>query len=84
LSPERFFEFSGFAGSGQARFLVEYRPILLQFIVICYFELPHQCPTDIKKGLGKLHKPLNLLVGRMRFERMTIALKDRSSNNNIN
>ena len=48
---------------------------MLQFVVICYFELPHHCPTDIKKGLGKLPKSLNYMVGRMRFERMTIALK---------
>jgi hypothetical protein len=30
-----------------------FRPILLPFVVICYFELPHQCPAGIKKGLSK-------------------------------
>ena len=57
--------------------MVKIRPILLQFVVICYFELSHQCPSGIKKGLGKFPKSLNLVVGRMRFERMTIALKVR-------
>jgi len=34
--------------------------------------------------LKKLFKSKSLMVGRMRFERMTIALKDRSLNNKIN
>ena len=37
--------------------------------------------TGNKKGLGKLPKPLNLLVGREGFEPSTIALKVRCSTN---
>jgi hypothetical protein len=51
----------------------------LSFVVIIYLEVPHQCPTGIKKGLTFSRKSLNLMVGRVRFERTTIALKVRCS-----
>jgi hypothetical protein len=40
--------------------------------------------TGNKKGLGYLPKALNYMVGRPRFERGTIALKDREIDNNFN
>ena len=54
-----------------------------------------QVPQKSRKeifGIKKSSRPGKLtacfiyffMVGRMRFERMTIALKDRSLNNNIN
>ena len=70
-SRDIFFEFSGFSWFGVGAFLVKIRPILLQFFVICYFELPRQCPSGNKKGLRFSPKALIYLELEMGLEPAT-------------
>ena len=65
------------AGAGSADFWGKIGLIVLECIAVFYSEVSRQCPTGIKKGLTLSRKSLNLMVGRVRFERTTIALKER-------